>query len=142
MPNTVARGVLLDAYFNQRALSMISLTPTFRLKTVQFGYGFLDTSTSPPLVTDIPVTATKANITNVYIDNAPTFLYDATLRQIKIRTEIPAGAAGIPVNGANVNIACILDDKGNAVAMLAGQPAVVNSDRGYIVTGIIETDIN
>lgn len=142
MANQPARAVLLARYFDRRALSMISASPSFRLKSVQFGYGFLDTSTTPALVTDIPLTATKADITNVYIDPAPSFFYDSTLKQVKIRTEIPAGAAGIPANGVNVNIACILDEQGQAVAMLAGQLTVVNSDRGYIVTGIIETDLN
>jgi hypothetical protein len=121
---------------------MISPTPTFRLKTVQFGLGFLDNTTNPPLVTEIPITANKADITNVYIDTVPTFFYDTTLRQIKVRAEIPSGAAGIPPEGVSVNVACILDGEGNAVAMLAGQPTVVNSGRGYIVVGVIETDIN
>lgn len=142
MSNQPARGVLLARYFDRRALSMISSAPTFRLKSVQFGSGFLDTSVNPALVKDIPLTATKADITNVYIDNSPTFFYDATLKQVKVRTEIPAGAAGVPANGANVNVACVLDEQGLAVAMLAGQLTVVNADRGYIVTFIIETDLN
>lgn len=142
MTNPTARGVLLANYFDSRALSMISSAPTFRLKSVQFGAGFLDNSTTPPTVSDIPFTATKADITNVYIDASPTFFYDSVLKQIKVRTEIPVGALGIPAGGATVNVACILDDKGGAVAMMAGQPTVVNSERGYVVTGIIETDLN
>jgi hypothetical protein len=142
MANQTARGVLLAAYFNRRALSMISATPTFKLKSVQFGAGFLDTSVSPALVKEIPITAVKSDITNVYTDNSPTFFYDSTLKQVKVRTEIPVGAAGIPAGGANVNVACILDEQGNAVAMLAGQPTVVNTERGYVVTGIIETELN
>lgn len=121
---------------------MISATPTFKLKSVQFGAGFLDTSVSPALVKEIPITAVKSDITNVYTDNSPTFFYDSTLKQVKVRTEIPVGAAGIPAGGANVNVACILDEQGNAVAMLAGQPTVVNTERGYVVTGIIETELN
>lgn len=140
--NKTARGVLLAAYFDNRALSMISVAPSFRLKSVQFGSGFLDTTVTPALVKDIPLTATKADITNVYIDSSPTFFYDAILKQVKVRTEIPAGAAGIPAGGASVNVACILDEKGIAVAMLAGQLTVVNAERGYVVTGIIETNLN
>lgn len=142
MSNSTAKGVLLKEYFDRRALSSISSAPFFRLKSVQFGYGFLDTATNPALVREIPLTAKKTDITNVYIDTSPTFLYDAVLNQIKVRTEIPAGAVGIPANGANVNAACILDERGIGVAMLVGQLTVVNSERGYILTGTIETNLN
>lgn len=142
MTTTTAKGVLLQEYFDRRALSSISLAPFFRLKSVQFGYGFLDTSTDPALVTDVPITATKADITNVYIDRNPTFSYDPASRQIRIRSEIPTGAAGIPVNGANVNVACILDERDQGVAMMVGQLSVVNSARGYILMGTIEISSN
>lgn len=142
MSNSTAKGVLLKEYFDRRALSSISSAPFFRLKSVQFGYGFLDLSTNPALVQDVPITSKKTDITNVYVDNSPTFLYDAATNQIKIRTEIPAGAAGIPANGANVNAACVLDERGTGVAMLVGQLTVVNAERGYILTGTIETNLS
>ncbi|MGL5905110.1 MAG: hypothetical protein ACRCZA_00095 [Shewanella sp.] len=142
MASEPSRGVLLARYFDQRALSMISASPSFRLGAVLFGYGFVDDSVNPPLVDVIPITATKNDITAVYTDTSPTYFYNAQTHQINIRCEIPAGAAGIPANGANVNVACILDEQGQAVAMLAGQPSTVNKDRGYVVTGIIESNIN
>ncbi|HDS1207881.1 TPA: hypothetical protein QDZ84_002908 [Shewanella algae] len=137
-----SKGVLLARYFDRRAVSSISQVPNFKLTSVQFGYGYLDTSTDPAKIKPIPLTATKADITNVYIDNRPSFTYDENTHQIKVRTEIPAGAETIPEAGANVNVACILDDMGEAVAMLVGQLTVVNRDRGYLVTGTIETNLN
>lgn len=136
------KGVLLNRYFDRRAQSSISSTPFFRLKSVQFGYGFLDTGTSPATVKDIPLTSVATDITNVYVDANPVFLYDAVTHQISLRTEIPAGAAGIPAGGVNVNAACVLDETGAAVAFLVGQLTVVNSSRGYVMTGVFETNIN
>lgn len=137
-----SKGVLLARYFDRRAISSISQNPSFKLASVQFGYGFLDTSTEPAQVKPVPLTATKADITNVYIDRRPLFTYDENTHQIKIRCEIPASDESIPESGVNVNVACVLDDTGEAVAMLVGQLTVVNRDRGYLVTGIIETDLN
>lgn len=142
LTKSLTKGVLLKRYFDRRALSSISGAPTFKLGHIQFGYGFLDTTQNPAQVLPIPLTATKNDITNVYIDEHPVYTYDDTSYQIKIRTEIPAGITALPPEGANVNVACILDETGEAVAMLANQLIVVNQDRGYIVTGVIEANIN
>lgn len=138
----IAKGVLLKRYFDRRSLSMINDQPFFKLVAVQFGYGFLDTSVDPAQVADIPLDATKLDITNVYIDRNPSFTFNPETNQVLVRTEIPAGVAGIPANGVNVNACCVLDEEEEAVAFLVSQLSVVNSERGYLVTGTIETNLN
>lgn len=140
--SSIAKAVLLKRYFARRAISAISETPFFKLVSVRFGYGFLDVSTNPATVKYIPLTATVNDITNVYTDRTPTFTYDEVTNQIRIRAEIPAGGEGIPPEGVNVNACAILDETEEAVAFLVSQLIVVNSDRGYLVTGTIETNLN
>ena len=136
-----SKGQLLARYFHRRAQSAISPTPTFRFGSVQFGLGFLDGSTSPATVGDIPMDSTVSDITNVYTDVAPAYLYDEGTYQTRIRAEIPHGAAGIPAGGVDVNVACILDEAGEAIIMIASQLTVINSGRAYVVTAVIETNL-
>ncbi|WP_432773861.1 hypothetical protein [Vibrio parahaemolyticus] len=131
-------SLLLDRYYEQRALSMLPIgsEPYFQLADIDWGYGFIEDVGGKPSVAPIP--SEVESLERVFATNRP--VYNFINGQIVITCNLPAGS--IPAEQSE-QFSCIgVKDKDNKYVIIAvTQPIWVYSDRGISCEIVINTNL-
>ncbi|MDX5979549.1 hypothetical protein [Vreelandella alkaliphila] len=121
---------IMPRFYDGIARSMIGEGPCRKIAKFKMGYGFLDTSQTPPMILDVP--DDLEDIPNVFFEGVPHLQYGDG--RILARCHMPDGHITEP---HQYSLTALYDDADNLVAVSIDLPAwVVPSNRHTTFTYI------
>ncbi|WP_413113448.1 hypothetical protein [Thaumasiovibrio sp. DFM-14] len=139
------KAVLQTRYYDRRALSAISDSPTFKFTSVAWGKGYIELDESGrPYVGDIPVNVDS--LEGEFFRNEPVLNYANGITSI--RATLPAGTVA-EGDAKEFTTLLLLDDESDdetggdmgVVAVMVCLPVWVDENRSLVVEASLETNI-
>ncbi|MCG3884090.1 hypothetical protein I3271_05270 [Photobacterium leiognathi] len=135
--NRIEDAVLLNRYYDKRALSSIADAPTFKFGKVQWASDLIEMVDGKPVVANIDKTLSSLN--GVFKTNDAVFTYLNGV--IHVKASLPPNALE---EGQKEQFSALgfLDNEDELIAVVACLPVWVYSDRGLDLTIQIKTNIS